>query len=167
MAGPLSVVLVSDRRAEQRHDAVAGELVDGTLEAVDAVREDREEPIQDPVPLLGVDALGDVHRSLHVGEEHRHLFTLAFERASGREDPLPQVRGRVCPQVANGGLDGARERASAAVAMLLPRGILRRTARTLDHPSEWLAALAAEAGAGAIVERADGTAHRGPRCERL
>ena len=40
VAGALGVVLVRDRRAEQGHDAVAGELVDRALEAVDALAED-------------------------------------------------------------------------------------------------------------------------------
>ena len=38
VAGALGVVLVGDRGAEQGHDAVAGELVDRALEAVDARR---------------------------------------------------------------------------------------------------------------------------------
>ena len=42
--------------------------------------EDREEAVHDPVPFLGVDLLGEVHRALHVGEEDRHLLALAFER---------------------------------------------------------------------------------------
>jgi hypothetical protein len=37
VAGAARVVLVGDRRAEQRHDPVAGELVDRALVAVDAV----------------------------------------------------------------------------------------------------------------------------------
>jgi hypothetical protein len=41
VARPLGVILVRDRRAEERHDAVAGELVDEALEALDAVGEDR------------------------------------------------------------------------------------------------------------------------------
>ena len=45
VAGALRVVLVRDRRAEQRHDAVAGELVDGPFEALHAVGEDREEAV--------------------------------------------------------------------------------------------------------------------------
>ena len=73
------MVLVRDRRAEQRHDPVAGVLVDRALEAVNALGEDREEAIHDPVPLLGIDLLGELHRALHVGEEHRHLLPLAFE----------------------------------------------------------------------------------------
>jgi hypothetical protein len=38
----LRMILVRDRRAEERHDAVARVLVDGVLEAVEAVAEDRE-----------------------------------------------------------------------------------------------------------------------------
>jgi hypothetical protein len=53
IAGSLRVVLVGDGRAEERHDPVARVLVDGSLEAVDAVRQDLEEAIQDAVPLLG------------------------------------------------------------------------------------------------------------------
>ena len=38
VAGAPGVVLVGDRRPEQGHDPVAGELVDRALEAVDALR---------------------------------------------------------------------------------------------------------------------------------
>src|SRR5207247_4317821 len=46
MAGALGVILVRDWRAEERHDPVAGELVDGALEAVDTLREDAEEAVE-------------------------------------------------------------------------------------------------------------------------
>ncbi len=95
VAGPLRVVLVRDRGAEQRHDAVAGELVDGPLEAVDAVGEDGEEPVEDAVPLLGTDAGGEAHRLLHVGEEDRHLLALALDAAPRGEDLLHEMVGRV------------------------------------------------------------------------
>ena len=54
VAGAPRVVLVGDRRAEDGHDPVAGELVDGALEAVHGVGEGREEALHDRVPLLGV-----------------------------------------------------------------------------------------------------------------
>ena len=79
VAGALRVVLVRDRRAEERHDAVAGVLVHRALEAMDAVGEDREEAVEDLVPLFGIELLGQIHRALHVGEEHGHLLALAFE----------------------------------------------------------------------------------------
>ena len=39
VAGALGVVLVREGRAEERHDSVAGELVDGAVEAVNALRQ--------------------------------------------------------------------------------------------------------------------------------
>ena len=73
----LSVILVGDRCAEERHDAVAGELVDGALEPMDALGEAREEAIHDLVPVFGIDCGGQLHRPLHVGksleEENRRL----------------------------------------------------------------------------------------------
>jgi hypothetical protein len=80
IARPLGVILVGDGRAEESHDAVSGVLVDRALEAVDAVGQDLEEAVQDPVPLFGVDLLGELHRPLHVGKEDGHLLALALQR---------------------------------------------------------------------------------------
>ena len=74
------MVLVGDGRPEQRHDAVAGVLVHHAFEAVYAVGQDLEEAVEDGVPGLGVDAPGQLHRALHVGEQHRDLLALALER---------------------------------------------------------------------------------------
>ena len=81
-AGAPRVILVRDRRSEQRHDAVAGVLIHRALEAVNAVGEYLEEAVQDLVPLFRIELLGQIHRALHVGEEHRHLLALAFEGAA-------------------------------------------------------------------------------------
>ena len=89
------MILVRDRRAEERHDAVAGELVDEALEALDALGEDREEALHDAAPLLRVELLGELHRALHVGEEHRHLLALAFEGGLRLQDLLGEVLGGV------------------------------------------------------------------------
>jgi hypothetical protein len=87
------VVLVRDGRTEERHDAVAGVLVDGPLKAMHSFREDREETVHDLVPLFGIYLLGQIHRALHVGEEHGHLLALAFEGAAGGEDLRGEVGG--------------------------------------------------------------------------
>ena len=76
VTGALRVVLVGDRGAEDGHDPVAGELVDGPLEPGHRVGEDREEALHDLAPLLRVLLLGQVHRAAHVGEQHRHLLAL-------------------------------------------------------------------------------------------
>ena len=117
VAGALRVVLVRERRAEQRHDAVARVLVHRPFEAVHAVGEDGEEPIHDAVPVLGVDLLGERHRALHVGEEDGHLLALALHRRARRQDPLGEMARRVSPRIRRR-LRGARRW----------RGCLRRAA---------------------------------------
>ncbi len=99
-AGPLGVILVGERSAEQRHDAVAGELVDGALEAVDAVAQDREEALHDRPPGLRVGLLGELHRADHVGEQHGHLLALAVEIGAGAKDLLRQMRWGVVARIA-------------------------------------------------------------------
>ena len=58
---------------------------------MNTVGEDCEEPIHDLVPFLGIDLLGEVHRSLHVSEENGNLLALAFERAARSEYFVGQV----------------------------------------------------------------------------
>ena len=63
VAGPPRVILVRDGRSEQCHDAVAGELVDVTLEPLDAFRQDREETLHDRRPLFRIEPPGQAHPS--------------------------------------------------------------------------------------------------------
>jgi len=117
LTGALGVVFVSDRRAEQGHGAVAGVLVDRSLVAMDAVREDPEEAIEEAMPLLGIDALGELHRARDVGEEDGDRLSLALERALGGEDLLDEVARRV-----GAGLgDGRRRRQTRAASVAEPR----------------------------------------------
>jgi hypothetical protein len=57
VAGALRVVFVGYGRSEERHDAVAGVLVDRALEPVYALGQDFEEAVQDGVPAFGIDLL--------------------------------------------------------------------------------------------------------------
>src|SRR5882672_6029942 len=116
-AGALGVVLVGDRRAEERHDAVAGVLVDGPLVAVDAIREDPEEAIEEAMPLLGIDAFGELHRARDVGEEDGDGLALALERALGGEDLLDEVARRVGARLGS----GRRRRQTCAAVVAEPR----------------------------------------------
>ena len=95
VAGALRVVLVRDRRAEQRHDAVAGVLVHRPLEAVHALGEDGEEAVEDRVPLFGIELLGQLHRALDVGEQYGDLLALAFEGTATAENLFRQMAGRI------------------------------------------------------------------------
>src|SRR5262249_53123005 len=106
VTNPSRMVLVGDGRAEQGHDPVARVLVHRSLEAVNALCEDGKEAVQDLVPFLGTDLLGEVHRSLHVGEKDGYLLALAFEGTPRREDLLGEMLRGVGPGVAYGRRSG-------------------------------------------------------------
>jgi hypothetical protein len=89
------VILVCERRAEERHDAVAHHLVDGALVVVDGLHHQLEDGVQDLARLLGVAVGEQLHRALEIGEEHSDLLALAFKCSLGRQDFLGQVLGRV------------------------------------------------------------------------
>jgi hypothetical protein len=124
--GALRVVLVRDRRAEERHDPVARVLVHRALEAVHAVGQDLEEALEDAVPGLGVELAGQLHRAREVGEEHGHLLALAFECGAGPEDLVAEMLRRVVSRVARlcglgcrrgrGGRRGTRRHEHVALA---------------------------------------------------
>src|SRR5437867_589880 len=161
-AGALRVVLVRDRRAEERHDAVARVLVHRPLEAVHAVGEDHEEAVEDPVPRLGVELLGELHGALYVGEEDGYPLALAFEGRAGGEDLLGEVpggigAGREGTRSHAHGVDasGAAAVAEARVAAVLPAG------RRADHepgsvpPAVMLRVIASRSGASPTRRRVD------------
>ena len=84
VARPHGVVLVGERRAEERHDPVAHDLVDGALVAVDGLHHPLEHGVEELARLLGVAVGEQLHRALEVGEEHGDLLALALERGSWR-----------------------------------------------------------------------------------
>ena len=60
-----------------------------------ALGENVEEALQEAVPLLRIELLGELHRALHVGEQHGHLLTFAGERGATVQDLLGEMWGRV------------------------------------------------------------------------
>ena len=84
VAGAHRVVLVGERRAEQRHDAVAHDLVHGALVAMHGLHHPLEHGIEELARLLGIAVGEQLHRALEVGEEHGDLLALAFEGAPAR-----------------------------------------------------------------------------------
>jgi hypothetical protein len=165
VACPLRMVLVRDGRPEQRHDAVARVLVDGALEAVHAVGQDREEAIEDPVPLLRVELAGQLHRPLHVGKQHRDLLALAFERRLRLEDPVGEVLRGVGAGVALGRRRGRRlccraaERLRALAAELEARRALEAAARAHTARPQRRGAASAELEPFGVREAAGGAIH--------
>ena len=98
VARPHGVILVGERRAEERHDPVAHHLVDGALVAVDRLHHPLEHGVEELARLLRVAVGQQLHRALEVGEEHGDLLALAFEGGLGGEDLLGEVLRGVARQ---------------------------------------------------------------------
>ena len=77
----MGVVLVGDRRPEERHDAVAKELIDRPFVAVHRVQDHLEGAIHDGVDFLRVEALGHRREARHVREHHGDAFSFPLQRA--------------------------------------------------------------------------------------
>jgi hypothetical protein len=162
-AGALGVILVGDRRAEQRHDAVAGELVDETLEALDAGGEEVEKAVHDLRPLLRPDLLGQLHAPLHVGEEHGDRLALALEGGAAREDPVGQMPGRIRVRLGCGDGGSGRQRRCALWTELRRRG--RLGAARGAAARDWTGAFDAELRRGRVFVLAPGTLHLASRLD--
>ena len=65
-----------------------------------AVGEDLEEAVEDAVPLLGVDLLGQFHGAFHVGKQRGDLFAFAFEGGLRVQDLVGEVLGCVAAGLA-------------------------------------------------------------------
>jgi hypothetical protein len=130
---------------------------------VDPVGEDREEALHDPVPVFGVDRLGEIHRPLHVGEEDGHLLALAFEGAARREDLLGEVLRSVGSRIRGCGTVGrTSQRPAAAVAELLLCRIRLSAGRATQRAGQRRSAFTAETRISRIFEAASYAPHRGP-----
>ena len=76
--GPNGVVLQRHRRAEHRHDPVAGPLCDRAAVPLHHRRTAVGEVGHDLAQPLRTHRRGDVHRMHHIGEQHRHLLELGM-----------------------------------------------------------------------------------------
>ena len=77
------MVLVRDRRAEQREDPVTRGLHDVAVVAMDRVDHQLQRRIDDRARFLGVEVLHQFHRALDVGEQRRDGLALAFGWLAG------------------------------------------------------------------------------------
>jgi len=112
VARPHRVVLVGERRAEERHDAVAHHLVDRALVTVHGLNHPFEHRVEKLARFLGIAVGEQLHRTLQVSEEDRDLLALAFEGRLRGQDLLGEaLRGvgfgrRVARLAARSSADG-------------------------------------------------------------
>ncbi len=95
-SGALRVILVGDRRPEEREEPVAEELGDRPLVTMDLVQHQIERALQDRPHVLRVEPLGHRRRSDHVGVEHGDLLALPLELRAARPDLVGERRRRIC-----------------------------------------------------------------------
>ena len=79
IAGAHGVILMGQRRPEERHDAVAHHLVDRALVPMDRLNHSLENGIENLARFLGVTVGEQLHGAFEIGKEHGDLFTLALE----------------------------------------------------------------------------------------
>ena len=91
----LRMVLVGDRRAEERHDAVAEELVHRAFVPVHLGQHELERARHQRVHVLGVEPRRERGEAGDVHEEDGDLLALALEGGLRGEDALGEVLGRV------------------------------------------------------------------------
>jgi len=115
-AGAHRVVLVGERRAEERHDPIAHDLVHRALVAVHGFHHPLENRVEELARFLGVPVGEQLHRSLEVGEEDGDLLALALEGGARGQDLVGEMLGRVAVGggVTLGGLAGHGGPARAA-----------------------------------------------------
>ena len=89
------MVLMSDGGAEQRHEAIAQELVHVAFVAVNGIEGQLEELVQDIVHGLGSELLGHAGRVRQIAEQHGDLLAFTLEDGTGREDLFGEMRGGV------------------------------------------------------------------------
>jgi hypothetical protein len=79
------------RGAEERHDAIAQDLVHRAFVAVDRVHHALQRGIQEALGGFGVEVADELRRALKIGKQHGHLFALAFQGAAGRQNLLREI----------------------------------------------------------------------------
>ena len=165
ITGALRMILMRNRRAEQRHDAIAGVLVDRAFEAVHTLAQDREEAIEDAMPLFRVELLGQFHRALHIGEQHRDLLALAFKCGLRLQNFVGEVFGGVIRDAAGCPLARRRRacRSRAAFRAELSRSIKDGIAGGTG-PDELGSAFLAEFRAEFVVVLTGGAFHSAILC---
>jgi hypothetical protein len=89
------MILMADWRAEERHNPIAHDPVHGAFIAVDRLNHPFENRIKKLLRVLGVAVSEQLHRTLNIGEQHRHLLPLTLEGCPGGKDLIGEVPGRV------------------------------------------------------------------------
>src|SRR5262252_8398262 len=87
------MVLQGERCTEQRHDAVAHDLIYSTLISMHCFHHALEYRIEELAGFFRVSIREQLHRAFEVGEQHRYSLTLAFQGGLAGEYLVGEVLG--------------------------------------------------------------------------
>jgi hypothetical protein len=85
------MVLMRDRRPEQRHEPIAEELVDRALITVHLGQRGLEEPVDHQVELLRAQLRRQRTRAHDVAKQHAHLLALTLDSTADGQDLLADM----------------------------------------------------------------------------
>jgi len=162
VTGADGMVLMRQRRPEERHDPVAHDLVHRTLVTVDGLHHVLENGIEKLAGFFRVTVGKHFHRPLQIGEEDRHLLAFTFEGGLQGENLFGEVPGGVGlwrAKLAGRDCCGAGHRRTTAAAELFAAFICESAGRTDE--SQRQPALSAEAAAIPVLSMATRTLHGG------
>jgi hypothetical protein len=97
------MVLVGDRRTEDRHDAVTEDLIHRALVSMHGIDHDLLQRVEYRTDRLGVEVLHQVGRTLDVGKEDGDLLAFALDRSACAQDLLGELRRRMVRGLCRGG----------------------------------------------------------------
>ena len=166
VAGPYSVILMSEGSAEQRHDAVARSLVDGAFVVVDGLHHEFEHWVEELARLLGVTVGQQLHRTFEIGEQHSDLLALTFDCRLGVQDFRGQVLGCVSLRCAIRRLRGRGQAGRMRALRTELRRRRQRIAAAYTCPCQRRRALCAELRCAIVEMLALRTFHRRPSRRR-
>ena len=92
--GANRVILMTNRRAEERHEAIAEELVHGALVTVDPGKHQLEGAVHQGGDVLEIQALGQRGETRDIHEEHGDELALTLERAARGQNLLGEMTTR-------------------------------------------------------------------------
>jgi hypothetical protein len=91
IAGTDRMIFMGNRRAKQGHNAVAQDLIHGTLKAVYGVHHDVDSGIKQLLGSFWIEVFDQLGGVFDVGKQDGDVLAFAFEGAAGGEDFLSEI----------------------------------------------------------------------------
>ena len=136
VTGAKRVIFVRDRSPEERHDAVAHDLVHRALVAMDRFHEAFEHGVQELAGVFRIAIGEEFQRAAKVRENDRDMLALALERHERREEGRGRGLAGGGERVTAGGAEPAGE--NVGVAACRAQGGNPSAARSAEGRSGWI-----------------------------